>query len=136
MWIPKSDPIQTKLQQNPEKGWLMLQQETMVSLSVMMLKTQMAKAKKKAIWLNGRELEKLNGIAKKVWASQRQSRLLKPRWIEVRLSNFFFEKQEDDQAVVSVTQMYRSNSFRDKSKKKFLLKRSDDGWQILNEINL
>ncbi|MFV1983322.1 MAG: hypothetical protein ACC657_07260 [Thiohalomonadales bacterium] len=76
-----------------------------------------------------------NGTPRQIWVTQRQSRLLKPRWIEVRLSNFLFEQQEDDQAEVKVTQMYRSDSFQDKSKKKFLLKRSEDGWQILNESN-
>jgi len=76
-----------------------------------------------------------NGTPRQIWVTQRQSRLLKPRWIEVRLSNFLFEQQADDQAEVKVTQMYRSDSFQDKSKKKFLLKRSEDGWQILNESN-
>lgn len=76
-----------------------------------------------------------NGASRRVWVNQRQSRLVKPRWIEVRLSDFLFEQQTEDQAAVSVIQIYRSNSFRDKSKKKFLLIRSDDGWQILNEIN-
>ncbi len=76
-----------------------------------------------------------NGAARRVWASQRQSRLLKSRWIEVKLSDFIFEQRAKDQAEVEVTQMYRSNSFRDRSKKKFLLKRTDEGWQILNEIN-
>ncbi len=76
-----------------------------------------------------------NGTAKQAWKSQRQVRLLKPRWIEVRLSDFSFEIQSEDEAQVKVTQVYRSNSFKDKSKKKFLLKRSDDGWQILSEVN-
>jgi len=76
-----------------------------------------------------------NGISRGIWTAQRQSRLRKPRWIEVRLSNFLFEQQADDQAEVRLTQIYRSNSFRDKSKKKFLLTHSEDGWQILNEIN-
>ncbi len=76
-----------------------------------------------------------NGSSRKIWISQRQTRLLKPRWIEVRLSDFIFEQRNENQAEVEVTQLYRSNSFRDSSKKKFLLKRSDDGWQILNEIN-
>ncbi|MFV2060955.1 MAG: hypothetical protein ACC653_09745 [Gammaproteobacteria bacterium] len=76
-----------------------------------------------------------NGTARKIWVTQRQSRLLKPRWIEVRLSNFSFEQQSKNQAAVQATQNYRSNSFRDRSKKKFLLTRSDDGWQILNEVN-
>lgn len=76
-----------------------------------------------------------SGIAKHTWVTQRQSRLLKPRWIEIRLSDFLFEQRTNDQAEVNVTQIYRSNSFRDKSKKKFLLKRSEDGWQILNEMN-
>jgi len=76
-----------------------------------------------------------NGIAKHIWVTQRKLRLLKPRWIEVKLSNFSIEQQTDDQAEVNVTQMYRSNSFRDKSNKKFLLQRSEDGWQILNEVN-
>ncbi len=76
-----------------------------------------------------------NGTAKRAWESQRQVRLLKPRWIEVRLSDFSFEIQSENEAQVKVTQMYRSNSFKDKSKKKFLLKRSDDGWQILSEVN-
>jgi hypothetical protein len=76
-----------------------------------------------------------NGTDRQIWANQRQVRLLKPRWIEVRLSNFLFQLQSKNQAEVQVTQNYRSNSFRDKSKKRFLLTRSDDGWQILNEIN-
>jgi len=76
-----------------------------------------------------------NGANKRLWTAQRQSRLLKPRWIEVRLSDFLFKQQSNDQAEVKLTQSYRSNSLRDKSKKKFLLKRSEDGWQILNEIN-
>ncbi|VAX01279.1 hypothetical protein MNBD_GAMMA22-3112 [hydrothermal vent metagenome] len=76
-----------------------------------------------------------SGASKRIWESQRQVRLLKPRWIEVRLSDFSFELYANDKAEVKVTQVYRSNSFKDKSKKKFLLKRSDDGWQILNEIN-
>jgi len=76
-----------------------------------------------------------NGTARQIWASQRESRLSKPRWIDVRLSNFLFKQQSDNQAEVSVTQVYRSNNFRDKSEKKFLLNRSDDGWQILNEIS-
>jgi hypothetical protein len=77
-----------------------------------------------------------NGMSRKNWEQSRRSRLKKPAWIKVSLSNFKVEKSDSKQAVVTFTQQYKSNTYADVSSKRMVLLYTDKGWQIFKEESL
>lgn len=83
----------------------------------------------------GKDFKPVN-LSRKVWAVQRRIRLSKPRWVNVRLADFDVKAEANGQAIVQLTQDYRANNYRDKTRKLFRMKRTMDGWRILSEKNL
>ncbi len=67
------------------------------------------------------------------WEKQRRARVLRPRNIEVTLSDVRAEALGPDRARVRFQQVYRSDSYRDMVFKTLELVREDRGWRILEE---
>ncbi len=77
-----------------------------------------------------------SGASRSTWEQQRRSRLVKPKKIEVGLSDFIKLEQSEDWVKLEVTQSYQSDRYADKTRKLFDLVKQGDGWQILRERSL
>ncbi|MES1927681.1 hypothetical protein SADO_00455 [Salinisphaera dokdonensis CL-ES53] len=73
-----------------------------------------------------------NGMSRSQWAAQRRDRVSAPARIDIGLSNTSIERR-GEQALVSFTQRYQSNTYQDEERKALLLGETADGWQILRE---
>ena len=78
----------------------------------------------------------MNGLSQKGWIQSRRYRLKKPRWINIKLSNFVFKQSTSKQAVVNFKQLYQSNSFKDVSEKQMVLLHTKQGWRIFREKSI
>ncbi|MCP3963519.1 MAG: TIGR02266 family protein [bacterium] len=67
------------------------------------------------------------------WRAGRETRILKPREIEVRLAHLTVELLAADRARVSFDQSYRSDNYQDTVRKTLELVREGDDWWILEE---
>ena len=74
--------------------------------------------------------------SRRQWEGLRRSRLTRPSRIEVSLSYDLFELLPDSQVQVDFTQIYDSNLFSDKTRKRLLLKKEDEQWKIASEQSL
>ena len=70
------------------------------------------------------------------WLSQRRSRILAARSIEVKLSDIQVRSMSQDKAIVDFVQSFKSNSFSDRVKKRLTFKRIDNQWKIISERTL
>ena len=77
-----------------------------------------------------------NGLSHQAWRAQRKQRLNKPSFIKVELSAVTARIEGDSTAVVSFNQAYRSNTYRDNTRKQITLKQSPTGWKIIKEASL
>jgi uncharacterized protein YchJ len=68
--------------------------------------------------------------------SQRRSRILAARSIEVKLSDIQVRSMSQDKAIVDFVQSFKSNSFSDRVKKRLTFKRIDNQWKIISERTL
>lgn len=73
------------------------------------------------------------GMSRAKWEKQRQDRISRPKVIEVVLSDASASVQDDDHAMVTFTQSYRSDSYHDVVKKTLSLIRQDGHWLIAAE---
>ncbi len=76
---------------------------------------------------------KPQGIGREAWERQRLERISKPRVIEVELSEVSVSVQDDSHAAVSFTQRYRSDFYRDSTRKTLQLEKVGDAWLIASE---
>ncbi len=67
------------------------------------------------------------------WERQREERILKPRHIQVEVSNLETDILSTERARVSFTQVYSSDRYRDTVRKTFDLIHGEQGWKILAE---
>jgi hypothetical protein len=74
--------------------------------------------------------------SRRQWEGLRRSRLTRPSRIEVSLSYDLFELLADNQVLVDFTQVYDSNLFSDKTRKRLLLKKQGEQWRITSEQSL
>lgn len=77
-----------------------------------------------------------NGLSHQAWRAQRKQRLNKPSFIKVELSAITARIEGDSTAVVTFSQAYRSNTYRDNTRKQVTLKLSPTGWKIIKEASL
>ncbi len=77
--------------------------------------------------------EPSRGLARSRWEQQRRQRLIKPRYIQVSLSNVTVRMESADRARVSFVQSYRSNTYSDRTRKTVLMTRTGNDWKILSE---
>ncbi|HEU0283396.1 MAG TPA: outer membrane protein assembly factor BamE, partial [Gallionella sp.] len=76
---------------------------------------------------------KPQGMNREAWEKQRLERISRPKVIEVELSEVSVNVQDDSHASVSFTQRYRSDSYRDSSRKTLQLEKVGDTWLIVSE---
>lgn len=77
-----------------------------------------------------------SGQSRSRWASERSDRVASPGLIEVDLSNFDVQIVDDSRSIVSFTQRYRSDNYRDQERKALLMRKEGAGWKILREGSL
>ncbi|HEC15923.1 MAG TPA: tetratricopeptide repeat protein [Sedimenticola sp.] len=76
------------------------------------------------------------GLSRAAWEKQRRRRLSKPRFIKVTISYPAVKSLGNGRARITFTQTYRSNTYRDKTKKSLDMEKSEDGWKIVREAVL
>ncbi|MDP1848283.1 MAG: outer membrane protein assembly factor BamE, partial [Solirubrobacteraceae bacterium] len=76
---------------------------------------------------------KPQGMSRKAWEKQRLERISKPKVIEVELSEISVSVQDDSHASASFAQRYRSDLYRDSTRKTLQLKKVGDVWLIDSE---
>lgn len=121
---------------NPESDIIVKNNEDIISVLHAWAAAWSAQDAKLYLSFYGKQFKPASGFSRQQWIKQRQQRLSHPRWIDVQLSNFTINKQTKNLASVIVTQVYRSNNFRDRSIKKIGLFYTSEGWQILTEKNI
>jgi tetratricopeptide (TPR) repeat protein len=70
------------------------------------------------------------------WQAQRRVRLKKPNKIEVMLSDFQVSSTGRGSLTVKLLQRYRSDSYRDTTRKGFIMVLRDGGWKIGDEYTI
>ncbi len=70
------------------------------------------------------------------WQAERRVRLRKPKKIEVMLSDFEVSSTSDSSLTVKLLQRYRSNSYRDTTRKGFILVLRNGQWKIGDEYTI
>lgn len=76
------------------------------------------------------------GLSLSQWQAQRRVRLRKPNTIEVHLSDFEVTSSGGGTLTVKVLQRYRSDHYRDSSRKGFILVQRDGEWKIGDEYTI
>lgn len=72
-------------------------------------------------------------ISREEWAGSRIRRLEEPRWIRVQLEQIDFILLEENSAALSVTQLYATPGYADRTRKHIDLVHDERGWKILRE---
>lgn len=70
------------------------------------------------------------------WVAERRQRLSKPDKISISLDEFDIRQHSPNEVVVRLWQHYRSDRYQDKTRKKFVLLRTDGNWLIESERSL
>ncbi|MGM0593403.1 MAG: L,D-transpeptidase Cds6 family protein [Pseudomonadota bacterium] len=76
------------------------------------------------------------GLSQEQWRAQRRNRIRRPAFIQLELSELEVVMEEAGRARVELVQQYRSDTYRDRTRKRFGLIRQDGDWQILSEKTL
>ena len=76
---------------------------------------------------------KTDGMSRAEWEQQRVSRINKIKVLEVKLSDLIVSVQDDHHATATFTQTYRSDRYRDVTRKNMQLEKSGDAWLIVSE---
>ena len=75
-------------------------------------------------------------LSRAQWQAERRIRLNKPKKIEVILSDFEVSSTGGSSATVKLTQRYRSDSYRDTTRKGFILVLRGGEWKIGDEYTI
>ena len=76
------------------------------------------------------------GLSLQQWQAERRRRLVRPSGIEVALSDFEVMGRGDDSLTVKLSQRYRSEHYRDHTRKGFVMVSREEGWKILSEYTI
>ncbi|MBK9162056.1 MAG: outer membrane protein assembly factor BamE [Nitrosomonadales bacterium] len=76
---------------------------------------------------------KPSGMDRAAWEAQRRERINKAASIAVEISNLKVRLRDAGHASASFNQVYRSDSFRDSSRKTLQLEKVGDAWRIVSE---
>ena len=76
-----------------------------------------------------------DGLGLAEWKGQRKQRLLKPAFIEIDVDDIRKEPAGPDGVRVTFEQMYRSDTYVDRSVKVLDLKWESGGWKIVKEAS-
>jgi murein L,D-transpeptidase YafK len=74
-----------------------------------------------------------NGMSHKAWDAQRRERVRKSKSIAVDSSEIAVDEAGEKTVNVSFVQVYRSDVYKDTTKKTLKLKKIDDKWLIVSE---
>ncbi len=80
--------------------------------------------------------EPRRGNSLEAWQQERRRRLLKPGTIEVALSDIEASPRGASEVKVRAVQAYRSDNYRDTTRKGFIMVRRDGGWKIRDEYTI
>ena len=72
-------------------------------------------------------------INRREWEALRRERLTRPRFIDIQIFHEGMEVTAEDTIEVLFTQIYRSNLYRDSTRKILRIKREVQGWHIIEE---
>lgn len=75
-------------------------------------------------------------LGRSTWEAQRDQRLSAPEWIVVRLNDFEVREMGPGRVQVDFTQIYRSDRFNDRTRKRLVLVSREGEWRILSEMTL
>lgn len=73
------------------------------------------------------------GLSREAWQAERGKRIRRPKYIEVKVSDFNVQPGGLGQVLVTFEQLYRSNTFRDQVRKRLDLVWIDERLQIVAE---
>ena len=73
------------------------------------------------------------GLSRAAWERQRRVRLERPARIEIKLSGWRFQTIGEKRAELSLTQDYRSDSYRDRVRKRIVMIKGERRWRIAGE---
>lgn len=76
------------------------------------------------------------GTSREAWEKDRRTRIRRPAWIRVELSDIQIRSQGPGVVVVELNQSYRSPSYRDTTLKHLDLLLQDGNWKIVSETNI
>ncbi len=77
-----------------------------------------------------------NNLSRSDWEKKRRQRLQAPTFIEVSLEPVESMSGTGDTAVIQLVQVYRSDRYRDRTRKRFVLRRDGQSWLIVEERSL
>ena len=72
-------------------------------------------------------------MSHQAWLAQRRRRVARPDRISVTLKEIEVGRIQDGSVTVHLVQVYRSNSYHDRTRKAFVLRRVDGRWRIGSE---
>lgn len=75
-------------------------------------------------------------LGRSTWEAQRDQRLSAPEWIVVRLKDFDVHELAPGRIQVDFIQIYRSDRFSDRTRKRVVLVSREGEWRILSERTL
>ncbi len=82
------------------------------------------------------DFEPPNGLDRRAWEAVRRERLRRPQWVQVRIGEVEIVANDGRTARVRFVQDYRSDRYRDRTRKELRLIRTADGWRIQAERSL
>lgn len=75
------------------------------------------------------------GISYEKWKQQRQVRLKKPKFIDIKIENIKIDMITEAMALASFKQTYASDTYHDLVNKKLRLEKQQDQWKIVEEYS-
>ncbi len=82
------------------------------------------------------DFQPTGGLDRSAWEALRRERLRRPRWVQVRIENVQVVSAQGDTVRVRFDQDYRSDRYRDRTRKELTLVRTPEGWRIRAERSL
>jgi tetratricopeptide (TPR) repeat protein len=76
------------------------------------------------------------GVSYKSWQEKRRQRLTAPTFIEIELDAIEVINETGESVKVEAVQAYRSDRYQDRTRKSFVLRRSEQAWVITEERSL
>lgn len=77
--------------------------------------------------------EPATGVSRSTWESQRRTRVVRPRSIQIQVLDPKVSSNDANSAVVEFVQIYESNTYSDQVRKKLVMERVGSQWLIVQE---
>lgn len=76
------------------------------------------------------------GLKINAWREYRASRVTRPEWIDVDISNIELLSISDNRAVAEFSQNYNASNYKELSKKRIEFEKNGTAWKIIKEENI